>query len=162
VAQRAEAATRLAWPRTDAGRVVGGRMKLASLLLVGFLAALLFGLAGLLIALPHPQWWSGDPRAMRVFELGLQYAGATHIVLGAAAVFVYGWVTLGPRRTGIFFGVSTLLSLGCELIGTGTGWPFGNYAYTTFLGSKILGRVPFSIPLSWFAMGLASYILGSF
>jgi uncharacterized membrane protein len=136
-------------------------MKLASVLLVGHLAALLFGLAGLLVALPNPQWWSGDANAVKVFEFGMQYAGATHIVLGAAAVFVYGWVTLGPRRTTIFFLVSSLLSLSSELIGTGTGWPFGNYEYTAFLGYKILDRVPFSIPLSWFSMGLVSYLLGS-
>jgi uncharacterized membrane protein len=136
-------------------------MKLALALLTGHLAALLFGLAGLLIALPNPQWWAGDANAVRVFELGMQYAGATHIVLGAAAVFVYGVVALGWRRTVIFFLAATLLSLSSELIGTGTGWPFGNYEYTTFLGYKILGRVPFSIPLSWFSMGLVSYILGS-
>jgi uncharacterized membrane protein len=122
-------------------------MKLASLFLVGHLAALLFGLAGLLVALPNPQWWSGDANAVRVFEFGMEYAGATHIVLGAAAVFVFGWVVLGPRRTVIFFLVSTLLSLSSELIGTGTGWPFGNYEYTAFLGYKVLDRVPFSIPL---------------
>jgi putative membrane protein len=136
-------------------------MKLASLLLAGHLAALLFGLAGLLIALPNPQWWSGDATAVRVFAFGMQYAGATHIVLGAAAVFVYGWVVLGPRRTIFFFLVSTLLSLSSELIGTGTGWPFGNYEYTSFLGYKILDRVPFSIPLSWFSIGFVAYVLGS-
>jgi uncharacterized membrane protein len=136
-------------------------MKLALLLRAGHLAALLFGLAGLLVALPNPQGWSGDANAMQVFEFGMQYAGATHIVLGAAAIFVYGWVVLGPRRTITFFLVSTLLSLSSELIGTGTGWPFGNYEYTTFLGYKILDRVPFSIPLSWFSMGLVSYLLGS-
>src|SRR5215211_8185058 len=136
-------------------------MKLALLLLIGHLAALLFGLAGLLVALPNPQWWSADANAVHVFEFGMAYAGATHIVLGAAAVFVFGWVVLGPRRTITFFLVSTLLSLSSELIGTGTGWPFGNYEYTTFLGYKILDRVPFSIPLSWFSMGLVSYLLGS-
>jgi putative membrane protein len=91
----------------------------------------------------------------------MQYAGATHIVLGAAAVFFYGWGALGLGRTAIFFLVSTILSLSSELIGTGTGWPFGNYEYTAFLGYKILDRVPFSIPLSWFSMGLVSYLLGS-
>ena len=65
-----------------------------------------------------------------------------------------------PRRTVIFFLVSTVLSLSSELIGTGTGWAFGNYEYTAFLGYKILDRVPFSIPLSWFSMGLVSYLLG--
>jgi uncharacterized membrane protein len=136
-------------------------MRLARLLLIAHLAALVFGLAGLLIALPHPEWWAGDPTALRVFEFGMTYAGATHILFGAAAMAVFAWVTLGPRRTLIFFTVSTTLSLASELIGTGTGWPFGNYEYTSFLGYKVLGRVPFTIPLSWFYLGCAAYILGS-
>ncbi len=136
-------------------------MKMAWVLLAGHLAALLFGLAGLLIALPNPQLWSGDPTALRVFEFGMQYGGSTHILFGAAAMFVFGWHVIGPRRTVIFFLVSTVLSLSSELIGTGTGWPFGNYEYTSFLGYKVLDRVPFTIPLSWFYLGLAAYLLGS-
>jgi putative membrane protein len=136
-------------------------MRLARLLLIGHLAALAFGLAGLLIALPHPEWWAGDPTALRVFEFGMTYAGATHIIFGAAAMFVFAWFAIGPRQTLIFFAVSTVLSLSSELIGTGTGWPFGNYEYTSFLGYKVLDRVPFTIPLSWFYLGLAAYILGS-
>ena len=45
------------------------------------------------------------------------------------------------------------------MTGTKTGWPFGGYEYTSFLGYKLLGRVPFAIPLSWFYMGFASFIL---
>src|SRR3712207_4901114 len=115
-------------------------MRLAWLLLIGHLAALVFGLAGLLVAPPHPEWWADDPNAVRVFEFGMEQGGATHIVLGAAAVFAFGWSALGWRRTLIFFVAATALSLGSELIGTGTGWPFGNYAYTSFLGAKVLGR----------------------
>ena len=48
-----------------------------------------------------------------------------------------------------------------ELIGTSTGFPFGPYSYTSFLGIKILDHVPYSIPLSWFYMGFTSYILAS-
>ena len=136
-------------------------MKLARVLLIGHLAALAFGLAGLLIALPNQRWWAGDPRALPVFDFGMSYGGATHILFGAAAMFAYAWVVIGKRRTLIFFAVSCLLSLSSELIGTGTGWPFGNYAYTDFLGYKVLGRVPFTIPLSWFYLGLAAYMLGT-
>jgi putative membrane protein len=63
------------------------------------------------------------------------------------------------RRTLIFFFAATLLSAGAELTGTKTGWPFGGYEYTDFLGYKLLGRVPFAIPLSWFYMGFASFLL---
>ena len=102
----------------------------------------------------------GGCQCSSVFEFGMQYAGATHIVRRRGGLRLrLGY--LGPRRTVIFFLVSSLLSLSSELIGTGTGWPFGNYEYTAFLGYKILDRVPFSIPLSWFSMGLVSYLLGS-
>ncbi len=131
-------------------------MKLARALLVGHATALVFGLAGMLIALPHPELWSSSPLGQQAFAFGMQYAGPLHMVLGAAAMLAFGGATLGWRRTLLFFALACGLSLTSELIGTGTGYPFGNYEYTSGLGYKILGRVPFSIPLSWFYMGLAS------
>ncbi len=138
------------------------RYRIPVLLFVAHLGALIFGLVGLLIMLPNPELWTGDPRAVRVFDWSMEHAGATHIILGALAVFAWGVVSLGWRKTSIFFVVSYALSLGFELFGTGTGWPFGNYEYTSFLGYKVLDRVPYTIPLSWFYMGLASYLLGAF
>ena len=91
----------------------------------------------------------------------MKYAGATHIILGAATMFAWGWRFLGRRRILIFAVASYAISLTSELIGTGTGWPFGNYAYTSFLGWKVLDHVPYTIPMSWFYMGLASYMIGS-
>lgn len=136
-------------------------MTLARILLVSHAAALLFGLGGMLIAVPHPELWSSSDAGRQVFAFGMQYAGSAHMVLGAAAMFAFSVAALGRRRTLIFFGLACGLSLSAELIGTGTGYPFGNYEYTTGLGYKVLGRVPFSIPLSWFYMGLASFMLGS-
>jgi uncharacterized membrane protein len=137
------------------------RLTLPTGLFIAHLTALIFGLVGILIMLPHPSLWASDPNAVKVFEWSMTYAGATHILLGAATMLVVGIKTIGWRKTSIFFVVSTGLSLSSELIGTGTGWPFGNYSYTNFLGYKVLDRVPFTIPLSWFYMGLASYLLGS-
>lgn len=136
-------------------------MRIARGLLVGHVLALVFGLGGLLIALPNPELWAGDPNAVRVFDFGMKYAGSLHILFGAAAVFAFGIAVLGWQRTASFFVVSVVLSLSSELIGTGTGWPFGNYEYTSFLGYKVLDRVPFTIPLSWFYIGLTSYVLGT-
>jgi putative membrane protein len=132
----------------------------ARILLVSHAAALLFGLGGMLIAIPHPELWASSAVGQQVFAFGMQYAGSLHMVLGAAAMFAFGVAQLGWRRTTIFFALACGLSLSAELVGTGTGYPFGNYEYTTGLGYKILGRVPFSIPLSWFYMGLASFVLG--
>lgn len=134
---------------------------LAPGLLAAHGAALIFGLVGLLIMLPNPHLWASDPRAVRVFDFSISHAGPIQILLGAAAMAAYGFIVLGWRRTAIFLSVTYGLSLTSELIGTSTGWPFGEYAYTDFLGTKILGHVPYTIPCSWFSMGLTSYILGS-
>lgn len=52
-----------------------------------------------------------------------------------------------------------VLSLGSELAGTTTGFPFGDYHYTDLLGTKWFGHVPYLIPLSWFTMALPSFVL---
>lgn len=134
-------------------------MKLAVWLLVAHALVVAFSLAGMLVALPNPDFWAGSAAATSVFSFGMAYAGPLHIVLGAAAVFAFGTAVIGLRRTLVFFAAALLISLGCELVGTGTGYPFGAYEYTDHLGVKILGRVPFSIPLSWFALGLTVYLL---
>lgn len=131
----------------------------AATLLAAHTAAVLFGLGGLLYAIPNPEWWSGSPLATRLFPHAVAYGGTVHIVLGALTVTAFGIRNLGVSNTLVFFGASVSLSLGMELLGTGTGWPFGAYEYTTGLGYQLFGRVPFTVPLSWFYMGLCSYLL---
>jgi uncharacterized membrane protein len=136
-------------------------MRPARLFFVLHLAALAFGVGGLIIAMPHPELWSGSPMGAAVFQFGMQRTGSLYIVLGAATMLTFGLTVLGPRRTLLFFVLATVLPLGAELLGTGTGWPFGAYSYTDGLGLKIAGRVPFTVPLSWFYMGFTSYLLAT-
>jgi uncharacterized membrane protein/1-acyl-sn-glycerol-3-phosphate acyltransferase len=136
-------------------------MRTVKILFFGHLAALIFGLGGLLIALPHPELWDTNPNAIYVFNFGITYAGSLHILFGAATMLFFGILCIGPRKTLIFFAAATTISLSMELIGTSTGFPFGAYSYTAFLGFKIAGHVPYSIPLSWFYMGFTSLILAS-
>jgi putative membrane protein len=121
--------------------------------------ALTLGLFGLLVAIPHPQIFAGDPAAMAFYAKAINNTGGTGMVLGAIAMVLFGFASYGPRRTIVFFLAATLISAAAELTGTKTGWPFGGYEYTSFLGYKMLGRVPFAIPLSWFYMGFASFAL---
>jgi uncharacterized membrane protein len=51
------------------------------------------------------------------------------------------------------------VSLASELLGTGYGVPFGPYSYTSLLGPKWFNLVPLLIPLSWFTMGWASWVI---
>lgn len=52
-----------------------------------------------------------------------------------------------------------LVSLASELMGTTYGIPFGPYSYTSLLGMKWFERVPLLIPLSWFTMSWACWVL---
>ena len=52
-----------------------------------------------------------------------------------------------------------VVSLASELMGTTYGIPFGAYSYTSLLGIKWFDRVPLLIPLSWFTMSWACWVL---
>jgi uncharacterized membrane protein/1-acyl-sn-glycerol-3-phosphate acyltransferase len=131
----------------------------AIVLIAAHVVALIFGLAGLLIAVPNPHLWADSELGVRAYTFGMQYAGGLHILFATAVMLLIGVRYLGLRRTVVFFVITCVVSLSAELIGTTSGFPFGDYSYTSGLGYKILGEVPFTIPLSWFYMGLASYLL---
>ena len=137
------------------------KIKIVTIFFLCHLAALVIGLTGLLIELPHPELWSSSPTGVAVFQFGIHYMGSLHILFGAATMLLFGLFFVGVRKTLIFFVASTTISLSMELLGTSTGFPFGPYAYTDFLGYKILNHVPFSIPLSWFYMGFTAYLLAN-
>jgi carotene biosynthesis associated membrane protein len=136
-------------------------LKATAILFVAHVIALLFSVTGLLVFMRNPALILSNPLITQSFPYGQRYGGMVYILLGAATLLTFGWVTLGARKTLIFFAVATLLPLTAELIGTSTGWPFGPYEYTDLLGLKVLGKVPFTIPLSWFYMGFTSYLLAS-
>lgn len=120
---------------------------------------MLLGLFGLLIAIPHPQLFAGNAAALAFYPKAMNGTGGTGMLFGALSMLAYGVWQLGWRRTLLFFICSMVISAAAELTGTKTGWPFGGYEYTSFLGPKLLGRVPVAIPLSWFYMGFASFVL---
>ena len=76
-------------------------------------------------------------------------------------MLAFGFACIGARRTLLFFVAAVTISAAAELTGTKTGWPFGGYEYTGFLGFRLLGSVPYTIPLSWFYMGFAAFLLAS-
>lgn len=52
-----------------------------------------------------------------------------------------------------------VVSLASELLGTGYGVPFGPYSYTNLLGPKWFDLVPLLIPLSWFTVSWACWVI---
>ena len=84
------------------------------------------------------------------------YVTALPLAVFAAFLPVFGW-----GRSLVIAGWGTLVGATAELVGTRTGFPFGSYSYSDFLGVKIAGRVPYAIPPSWYAAGLLSFTLAT-
>jgi putative membrane protein len=130
------------------------------LCLISHTLSMAFGLAGLLLVLPNPEFIVNlSEFGQKVFQWSMAGGGVSYIILGAAAVALYAYRVLGTRLWLTFMVPAVVLSLGSELLGTSTGFPFGHYQYLSGLGYKVAGLVPFTIPLSWFYMGLVCYVL---
>lgn len=134
-------------------------IKVERICLIGHLVSMAFGLAGMLWVMPHPEVLNLLPSGQALFRWSMAGGGVAYILLGTAAVAIYAYRILGVRQWLAFMLPALAISLGSELLGTSTGFPFGDYSYLSGLGYKIAGLVPFTIPLSWFYLGLSSYLL---
>ena len=116
-------------------------------------ALIVFSTAALvtILAGQPPEWMTREP-ALTVYVYGWRFSGPSYVIIGAIAALLHAAGKLGWRRAIGLAVVGFLISLAAELTGTKTGLPFGPYSYTPLLGYRILGRVPFPIPMSWFYM----------
>jgi uncharacterized membrane protein len=129
-------------------------------LTIGHILSMAFGLAGLLLVLPNPDFIAALPDVGKTaFAWSMAGGGVVYMLLGMSAVTVYAYRTLGLWHCFGFMVPAIGLSLVSELVGTSTGFPFGHYHYLSGLGYKIAGLVPFTIPLSWFYLGFSAYII---
>lgn len=111
----------------------------------------------------RPPAWLATESSQRALRIGWTFSGPTYVVLGALAALAHAAARLGWRRATALLVAGSAISLAAELTGTSTGLPFGPYAYSSLLGWRVAGLVPFSIPLSWFFMVYCSLaILGRF
>lgn len=128
--------------------------------LIGHIVSKVFGWAGMLLVVPHAEVILNLAAVgTTAMQWSLAGGGVADILLGTVAVAIYAYRTLGLKPLLAFMLPSIFLSLGSELLGTSTGFPFGDYSYLSGLGYKIAGLVPFTIPLSWFYMGFSSYLI---
>ena len=97
--------------------------------------------------------------AATIMRVSFRFAGPTYVVLGAIAALTALATTIGWRTAVSLAVTASALALGAELAGTSIGLPFGDYAYSGLLGYRILGLVPFPIPLSWFYMLAGSLVI---
>jgi putative membrane protein len=118
----------------------------------------LLSLIGFATFAANPDYLKMFPWAEPIMEVSYPLFSRLQILLAFGAVIF----TLNKNCSKVwvksFFAI-TLTSLLSELIGTSFGIPFGAYGYSSLLGYKVLGKVPWLIPLSWFYMSLASFDL---
>ncbi len=135
-------------------------MRVERTLVIGHILSMAFGLAGLLLVLPNPDFIASlPPIGKTAFAWSMAGGGVMYMLLGMSAVAVYAYRTLGVWHWLGFMLPALAISLSSELLGTSTGFPFGHYRYLTGLGYKIAGLVPFTIPLSWFYLGFSAYLI---
>ncbi|MHC5860587.1 gamma-carotene 1'-hydroxylase CruF [Nostoc sp.] len=128
--------------------------------LIGHIVSKAFGLVGMLLVVPNAEIILNSSQVGETaIELSMAGGGVVDIILGTIAVSIYAYRTLGLGTWLAFMLPAVFISLGSELLGTSTGFPFGDYSYLSGLGYKIGGLVPFTIPLSWFYVGLSSYLI---
>ncbi len=128
--------------------------------LIGHILAKAFGLVGILLVIPNAEIILNlGGVGQTAMQTSMADGGVVDIIFGTIAVSIYAYRMLGWRTTLAFMLPAVLISVGSELLGTSTGFPFGDYSYLSGLGYKIAGLVPFTIPLSWFYVGLSSYLI---
>lgn len=72
---------------------------------------------------------------------------------------LHAGLRLGWPRAILMAVVVFIISIGFESVGVLTGAIYGPYHYTDQLGIKFLGLVPLLIPVAWFMMMYASYVI---
>jgi uncharacterized membrane protein len=98
-----------------------------------------------------------DPGA-RFFTWAFHGFAVGNMLFGGLAVVAESLLRDRTKAFWAFVAVY-LVSFGSELLGTTYGVPFGAYSYTELLGQKWFDRVPLLIPLSWFTMAWACWVI---
>lgn len=132
------------------------RLDFWSLLALGiFTAVVLAGFASFGL---HPELLARFPSSRGFYPVAFEVFARGHVILAFVVLALMLTARVGSRwLPGL--AVAGTLSLGMELLGTATGFPFSGYRYTELLGYSVAGLVPVLIPFSWFMMGFPSYVL---
>lgn len=98
-----------------------------------------------------------DPQA-KFFVWAFHGFAVGNMLFGGLAVVAEALLRNKQKALTAFI-VVYAVSLASELLGTTYGIPFGAYSYTSLLGIKWFERVPLLIPLSWFTMSWALWVI---
>ncbi len=108
----------------------------------------------------HPEWLARYPWSVPVFAVANAAFAQGQILVSLVTLLLLLWSEVRWGWLAAFVSVVALSGLS-EFLGTSFGIPFGKYEYTSLLGAKFLGKVPFLIPPSWFVMAIPSFGLAT-
>ena len=132
--------------------------KVANWLLIASAVIALISVFGFKFFTLNPELLAKFDWAMQLYPYSYKAFAQAQILTGFLATAVLLVARAMSLWIKAFVGVYAL-SFFSEFSGTSWGLPFGHYVYTDLLGFKLLGKVPWLIPMSWFFMGFASYRL---
>ncbi len=118
----------------------------------------LLSVAGYAVFARNPHLVPPTDFAARFYAVSYALLARLHIALSALVLALFLIRRAGFRWLPAL-GAVYLGSFLSEHVGTGYGFPFGDYQYTGLLGWKLGGRVPALIPLSWFLMVVPSWAM---
>lgn len=131
-------------------------MRIVRILFYCHVLALICVFGGLLLVAPRFGLFEVQASNGPALQIFLRLTGALQILFGAATMFLFGYLCVGPTKTLVFFIASLLVSYLVHLVYS------GQAALPGFEGSSILARsgmILYFILLSWFYMGFTSYLL---
>lgn len=128
-----------------------------SMALLMFSLFQLFSLAGYLTFCTSPAQADLLPGGAAMLQPALGFFAQAQILMGAGTLL---WFLRPYLNRTVLFGSFFVFasSLAIETLGVISGIPFGTYSYSSLLGVKIAGAVPYTIPLSWWTVTLAAYL----
>ena len=90
----------------------------------------------------------------------LSILGFLWVYIAFAFVLIHSSLSLGKKKTAIFFVITFIFGLISELVGVKFGWIFGNYYYNLVLTPfNLFGLVPLVTPISWAIIIYMSYTI---
>jgi putative membrane protein len=139
--------------RVDDARLTSYESEMILLVLVNAIS--IFGYVTFVL---NPQLLSYFSWAPPIFAVSFKLFAQLQIILGFLVMVLNCKKDLDKKWYFCLlaaFSISFIMEYG----GTTYGIPFGKYTYSTMLGWKLAGQVPFLVPLSWFFMAFSSYFL---
>jgi len=106
----------------------------------------------------NPQLLTQFPSSAGFYGYAFLIFSRGHVILAFLVLAVLLTPRIGMKWLTALI-LAGIISLGMELLGTKTGFPFSGYEYTGLLGYKVANLVPVLIPFSWFMMAFPSYVL---